>query len=227
MMISAPVIAALLPLSIQAATDAPRQCTSPAIVGTSKAIYNLKPPSKPESPAIGDLTRTEAESYDAQGRRQRVEWIDPQGDVILAFVEFYQKERRPYGALYVEEGELTPTLEAFTWSADGRVKTVEYRTARGEVTGSARYFYDDQDREIKRQYGVNGDAFSSSDTVSWDGPNEVGYVWEKADGSARSVVSYTIEKIDQYGNWTQRSAQRDGAPTIREVRALTYGSPGC
>lgn len=227
MMMSVSIAAALLPLSIQAETNAPGQCASPSIVGTSKAIYNLKPPAKPGSPAIGDLTRTEAESYDAQGRRQRVEWIDPQGDVILAFVEFYQKERRPYGALYVEEGELTPTLEAFTWSADGRVKTVEYRKANGEVTGSARYFYDAQEREIKRQYGVQGDAFSSSDTVTWEGPNEIGYVWEKADGSVRSVVSYTIEKVDEYGNWIQRSAKRDGAPTMREVRALTYGAPSC
>ena len=228
-LIQAAAIAATLAFQTGASQtgDRPDRCTSPQIIGTAKALYNLRPPAMEADRPIGALIRTETESFGTDARRQRVEWIAPDGGLLLSFVEFYDGSDKPYGALYVEEGELEPTLEAFTWSANDSVKTVEYRKATGEVTSRARYIYDEQGREIERQYGLDGDSFSSRDTVSWEGKNETGYTWSKVDGTASISYRYTVEKVDGYGNWTQRKVSREGVDTMREIRSLSYDLKGC
>ncbi|MEM7493996.1 MAG: hypothetical protein AAF296_11480 [Pseudomonadota bacterium] len=203
-------------------------CEAPRIFGSSKTLFNLKAPEDEESPAVGDITRTENEVFGPDGRRLRVEWRDANGRVSLAFMELYDNDDLPYGAFYVETGELNPTLEKFEWSENGTVKTITYSQPDGEITGRSRVFLDDRRREVERRYGLKDDgSFSSSDIVTYAGNNEVKYIWSRSDGSRSSAFVYEIEDLDVYGNWTQRKVRRNGIETLREIRTLTYSSPPC
>ena len=229
-------IVALAVIGSQSAIAEPRSelssaenpCEHPNIIGVSKTLFNLKAPEDEDSPAIGDITRTENEVFGPDGRRLRVEWRDADGAVSLAFMELYDDSDLPYGAFYVESGELNPNLEKFEWSKDDRVKTITYSKPDGEITGRSKVFLDADRREIERRYGLkDDDTFSSSDTIQYLGKNEVSYTWSRADGSRSSTVVYDIQETDTFGNWTRREVSRNGVETQREVRTLTYSSSVC
>lgn len=233
--ITLPLVACVL-IGSQSSTAEPKSessanqnsCEAPRIIGSSKTLFNLKAPEYEDSPAVGDITRTETEVYGPYGRRLRVEWRDANGRVSLAFMELYDDDDLPYGAFYVETGELNPNLEKFEWSEHGTVKTITYSQPDGKITGRNRVFLDDQKREVERRYGLkDDDSFSSSDTITYVDKNEVKYVWSRSDGSRSSTVVYEIEDMDVYGNWTQRKVRRNGIETLREVRTLTYSSQPC
>ncbi|MEM1036477.1 MAG: hypothetical protein AAGI14_06915 [Pseudomonadota bacterium] len=209
-------------------SSAENPCEHPNIVGVSKTLFNLKAPEDKDSPAIGDITRTENEVFGPDGRRLRVEWRDADGAVSLAFMELYDDTDLPYGAFYVESGEINPNLEKFEWSENGKVKTITYSQPEGEITGRSKVFLDAEGREIERRYGLKeDDTFSSSDTIEYLGKNEVSYTWSRADGSRSSKVVYDIQETDSFGNWTRRKVSRNGIETQREVRTLTYSSSVC
>ncbi|MEO1642101.1 MAG: hypothetical protein AAFR74_02110 [Pseudomonadota bacterium] len=210
----------------QSTTEA--SCEAPRIVGSSKTLFNLKAPEDEDSPAIGEITRTENEVFGPDGRRLRVEWRDADGSVTLAFMELYDNDDLPYGAFYVESGELNPNLEKFDWSDNGTIKTITYSRPSGEITGRSKVFLDADRREIERLYGLkDDDTFSSSDRIEYLGKNEVSYTWSRADGSRSSTVIYDIEETDSFGNWTRRKVSRNGVETQREARTLTYSSSAC
>ncbi|MGB3542443.1 hypothetical protein [Rubrivirga sp.] len=193
---------------------------------TLKRVYNLVPPSEPDDRPVGALRRSEVETYGLDGRRLRVEWRGPDGAVQLAFMELYDHTGRSVGAVYFEGGELDPNLERNEYTpgaAPGTtVKRVTYFGADGVTTSINEFVLDADGRELVRRYGDAEGTVRGSDTIDYDGVNQTGYVTESADGSRRSEYVYRVETVDEHGNWTSRTVERDGEPRLFETREIEY-----
>ncbi|MEL6770729.1 MAG: hypothetical protein AAFP18_06665 [Bacteroidota bacterium] len=200
----------------------------PGASATVKRVYNLVTPTEDGDTPVGALRRTEYETYGPDGRRLRVEWRAPDGSVSLAFMELYDASDQPFGAVYFEGADLDPTLERFEYRPEegGRVvRTVTYLNGAGEVTGVNEFVSDADGREVERRYGVSAEGARGTDTVTYDGANATGYVYESTDGSRRIENVFRIETLDERGNWTSRTVVRNGAPQIFETREITYRAP--
>ena len=198
---------------------------------TVKRVYTLAPPTDDGDPAVGALRRTEIETYGTDGRRLRVEWRDPDGAVTLAFMELYDGSGsvgsdRPFGAVYFEGADLDPNLERNEYrpgDAPGTlVKRVTYSGADGATTSVNEFVLDADGRELERRYGNADGVFRGTETISYDGTNQTGYVYESADGSRRAAYVYRVETVDHRGNWTSRAVERDGEPRLLETREIEY-----
>lgn len=193
---------------------------------TIKHVYNLIPPAEADALPVGALRRTEYETFGLDGRRLRVEWRDPDGVVALAFMELYDDTGRPFGAVYFEGADLEPTLERNEYlggaSAGTTVKRVTYSGADGEVMSINEFVLDADGRELERRYGNADGVVRATDTVRYEGPNQTGYVYERADGSLRRSYVYRNETVDARGNWTSRVVLRDGEPRLFETREILY-----
>ncbi|MGB3543756.1 hypothetical protein [Rubrivirga sp.] len=193
---------------------------------TVKRVYNLAPPIEADDLRVGALRRTEVETYGTDGRRLRVDWRDPDGTVTLAFMELYGGSDHPFGAVYFEGDDLDPNLERNAYrSGDApgtTVKRVTYSGADGVATSVNEFVLDADGRELERRYGNAEGAFRGSDTITYDGANQTGYVYESADGSRRSAYVYRVETTDARGNWTSRTVERNGEPRLFETRDIEY-----
>lgn len=195
---------------------------------TVKRVYNLVPPTESDDLAVGALRRTEYETYGADGRRLRVEWREPDGAVSLAFMELYGASDRSYGAVYFEGSDLDPNLERNAYRpgevAGTTVKRVTYFGADGVTTGINEFVLDADGRELERRYGNAEGEFRGSDVITYDGANQTGYVYASSDGSRRSEYVYRVETVDDRGNWTSRTVERNGEPRLFETRQITYAA---
>lgn len=193
---------------------------------TIKRVYNLVPPAEADDLPVGALRRMEYETYGTDGRRLRVEWHDPDGTVALAFMELYDDSDQPFGAVYFEGADLDPNLERIAYRPGEvpgtTVKRVTYSGADGETTSINEFVLDTDGRELERRYGDAEGTFRGSDTVTYDGPNQTGYVYESTDGSRRSEYVYRVETVDGRGNWTSRTVERNGEPRLLETREIEY-----
>ena len=195
---------------------------------TIKRVYNLAPPAEADDLPVGALRRTEYETYGTDGRRLRVEWREPDGTVSLAFMELYGDSNRSYGAVYFEGTDLDPNLERNEYRSGEvtgtTVKRVTYSGADGATTSINEFVLDVEGRELERRYGNSEGEFRGSDTIAYEGPNQTGYVYESSDGSRRSEYVYRVETVDDQGNWTSRTVERNGEPRLFETREITYAA---
>ncbi|MEM0963857.1 MAG: hypothetical protein AAGK21_15120 [Bacteroidota bacterium] len=191
---------------------------------TIKRVYALATPSDSNDRAVGELSRTEIETYGTDGRRLRVEWRDASGAVLLSFMELYDADDQPFGAVYFEGADLDPTLEQFDYRSEGdrTVKRVSYSGGDGEVTSVNEFVTDAEGREVERRYGVADGPPSGTDTVTYDGANATGYVYASTDGSRRVEYTFRTETTDALGNWTSRVVLREGMPSVFETREIEY-----
>ncbi len=192
------------------------------IQNTVKQVFNLKEKKNSEGSAVGNLSRTEYETFDVLGRRLRVEWHNAEGEVTLAFMELYKESDKPYGAVYFE-GDLDPNLENFEYKSDGKLRRVTYTNAAGKITAINEFVLDENGNELERRYGNPKGEFRATDKVSYDeNGNQTGYVYERKDGSRRVEYKYKYTSFDKHKNWTSRILIQNDKPLSLEIRRITY-----
>ncbi len=194
----------------------------PVMATTTTRIFRLGV--SDAGPAVGELLRTERESFAADGRRLRTEARDPDDALLSTFVLSHDEQGRPESARDYAGDETRPSVERFTYDGTGRRRFIEYINPDGSVSDYGEYVLDDRGLSTERIYMRPDRSVYGRDVESYDANGDSrGWTFTRTSGTQTVVNSWEYLVYDDRGSWTRRVLVRDDVPVELHAREIEYG----